>query len=116
MLKLLEKNKKSNDFMSSEYLTEVLPIGNKNNRDIFTLKTNKYIYKLELPYKNKYDCQYGCIHNYTDNVKTICQRYNINTKYYFNDNVKDNNILPFDTSYFSEIGKYLPFGDYSHTY
>jgi hypothetical protein len=116
MLKLLERNKKSNDFMNSEYLLNFEAAGHlSDNIDIFKVVTNKYIYDLKLPYKIKYDTNYGNIHLYPVNINDICKQYNIDMKY-FNSDIKDNNILPFNDSYKSEIGKYLPINDYSHIY
>lgn len=116
MLKLLEKNTTSNDFMNSEYLLNFEAVGHlPDNVDIFKVVTNKYIYELKLPYKLKYDTNYGYIHLYPNNINTVCKQYNIDMKY-FNTDINDGNILPFNDSYKSEVGKYLPLNNYSHIY
>jgi len=118
MLKLLEKNKKSNDFMSNEYLMEVLSMGNNciDKIDKYKLITNKYIYNLSIPYTTKYDHFRGFIHYYKDNILSICRKYNINTYNYIKKDNNDQNILPYNDSYKSELSKYLPNREYSHSY
>lgn len=116
MLKLLEKNKASKDFLNNEYLLNFEAVGHlPDNIDIFKLVTNKYIYSLRLPYNVRYDTNYGYIHLYPKNINDICKQYSIDMKYYNND-INNSDILPFDDSYKSEIGKYLPLNNYSHIY
>jgi hypothetical protein len=115
MLKLLTKNVESKDFMTSEYLLSVKSNGNCNNSDLYEVTTNKYIYQATIPYTTKYDTNYGYIHQYKTNIMDICDKYNIDCKYYCTNPI-DKNILPFNDSYKSEVGKYLPLSSYSHIY
>ena len=88
--------------MTREVLTSVKSlIANSSviGFDIVQITTNKRTLQQKIYFNNVYSKKSGAIRHYTNNIKTICNKFNIDYNSYYTQDISDGlGILPFEYS------------------